>query len=180
MNKNLQKKLQEQIRVIPDFPLKGIMFQDVFSITENPKLFKDVINELSGLCKKHKITKVVGIEARGFIFGSLVAYKNSIPFVPIRKKDKLPGKIIKKKYKLEYGTDQIEIQKHSILNSDKVMIIDDLIATGGTAIASCKLLKSLTSKKLTFCFVIDLHNLGGSKKLKSLNNNVVSIINAVG
>ena len=94
MNKNLQKKLQEQIRVIPDFPLKGIMFQDVFSITENPKLFKDVINELSSLCKKHKITKDVGIEARGFIFGSLTFIKNNIPLVQIRKKGKLHKIII--------------------------------------------------------------------------------------
>ncbi|MDG2159588.1 MAG: adenine phosphoribosyltransferase [Gammaproteobacteria bacterium] len=180
MNKSLQKKLEKEIRVIPDFPLKGVMFQDIFSITENPKLFKDIVNELSNLCKKYKITKVAGIEARGFIFGALAAYKSSIPFVPIRKKGKLPGKIIKKKYKLEYGTDQIEIQKHAILNNDKVMVIDDLIATGGTAIASCKLLKSLTVKKLTFCFIIDLQNLGGSEKLKSLNNNVISIVNAVG
>ncbi len=180
MNKILQKILKKEIRVIPDFPIKGIMYQDIFSITENPKTLKGVVNELSIQCKKYKITKVVGIEARGFIFGPLVAQKNLIPFVPIRKKGKLPGKIIKKKYTLEYGFDQIEIQKHSILDNDKVMVIDDLIATGGTAIASCKLLQGLTSKKLTFSFIIDLQNLGGSKKLKALNNNVCSLIKAIG
>ena len=105
MNKRLQNKLEKEIRVIPDFPIKGILFQDIFSITENPKILKDVVNELSIQCKKYKITKIIGIEARGFIFGPLVAQKNSIPFVPIRKKGKLPGKIIKRKYKLEYGYD---------------------------------------------------------------------------
>ena len=180
MNKRLQNKLEKEIRVIPDFPIKGILFQDIFSITENPKILKDVVNELSIQCKKYKITKIIGIEARGFIFGPLVAQKNSIPFVPIRKKGKLPGKIIKRKYKLEYGYDQIEIQKYSILDNDKVMVIDDLIATGGTAIASYKLLRGLTSKKLTFSFIIDLYNLGGSKKLKALNNNICSLIKVKG
>lgn len=180
MNKILQKKLEKKIRVIPDFPIKGIMFQDIFSITENPKLVREIVKEISIQCQKYKITKVVGIEARGFIFGSLVANKNSIPFIPIRKKGKLPGEVIKEKYKLEYGTDQVEIQKNSIVDNDKIMVIDDLIATGGTAVASGKLLKNLTSKKLTFCFIIDLYNLGGSKKLKTLNNNVISLVSALG
>ena len=97
---------------------------------------KKIINEISKIVKKEKITKIIGIDARGFIFGSIVSNNNNIPFVPIRKKGKLPGAVYKKKYKLEYGYDQVELQKNSLLKKDKVLIVDDLIATGGTAIAA--------------------------------------------
>ena len=111
------------------------MFQDITSITDNKLLFKEIINEISKYVKKLKFTKIAAVEARGFIFGSAVSFKTEIPFVPIRKKGKLPGKVLKQKYKLEYGSDEIQIHKNSINEKDKVLIIDDLIATGGTAFA---------------------------------------------
>ena len=180
MNKNLQKKLKEEIRVIPDFPLKGIMFQDIFSLIENPSLLKKIISEITKVIKKEKITKIIGIDARGFIFGSIASYNNNIPFIPVRKKGKLPGAIYKKKYKLEYGFDQVEIQKNSVLKSDKVLIVDDLIATGGTAIAAAKLVENMTIKKIKFMFIIDLYNLDGAKSLKKKGYKVFSIMKAEG
>ena len=114
MNKKLKNNLEKKIRVIPNFPKKGIQFQDITSITDSKQLFTEVVNEISKYCKKNKFTKVAGIEARGFIFGSAVAYKLGLPFIPIRKKGKLPGKIVKQKYRLEYGMDEIQVHKHSI------------------------------------------------------------------
>jgi len=151
--------------VIPDFPKKGILFQDVTSITDNKLLFKEVVNEIAKYVKKNKFTKIAAVEARGFIFGSAVSYNTEIPFVPIRKKGKLPGKVLKQKYKLEYGTDEIEIHRNSINEKDKVLVVDDLIATGGTAFASAKLLKKCKVKSIEFYFIIDLKNVGGSQKL---------------
>ena len=172
--------LKKNIRVIPNFPKKGILFQDIFSFTENAKIFNKIISNIATLARRKKITKLVGIEARGFIFASAAAYKNKIGFVPIRKKNKLPGKVYKKKYKLEYGFDEIEIQRDAILKKDKVLIIDDLIATGGTALASAKLIEKFYSKKPEFFFIIDLYNLGGSKRLIDLNYNVTSLMKTEG
>ena len=111
MSAKLEKLLNENLRVVPNFPKKGIMFQDIFSLIEKPKLLKKIVGEISKVVIKEKITKIVGIDARGFIFGSIVSNNNNIPFIPIRKKGKLPGAIYKKKYKLEYGYDQVELQK---------------------------------------------------------------------
>jgi len=166
LNKKLKNKLKKNIRVIPDFPKKGILFQDITSITDNKTLFKEVINEISKYVKKRKFTKIAAVEARGFIFGAAISFKTEIPFVPIRKKGKLPGKVLKQKYKLEYGTDEIQIHKDSISEKDKVLIIDDLIATGGTAFASAQLIKKCKVKSIEFYFIIDLKNVGGSQKLK--------------
>ncbi len=180
MSTKLENLLRKNLRVVPNFPKKGIMFQDIFSVIEKPTLLKMIINEISKIIKKEKITKIVGIDARGFIFGSLTSVKNEIPFIPIRKKGKLPGKVFKKKYKLEYGFDEIEIQKGSILKKDKVLIIDDLIATGGTALASAKLVENMSTKTISFMFVIDLYNLGGSKILKKKGYYVFDILKAEG
>ena len=165
MNKKLKNKLKRNIRVIPDFPKTGILFQDITSITDNKLLFKEVVDEISKYVKKNKFTKIAAVEARGFIFGSAVSYKTEIPFVPIRKKGKLPGKVLKQKYKLEYGTDEIQIHRNSINEKDKVLVIDDLIATGGTAFASANLINKCKVKSIEFFFIIDLKNIGGSKKL---------------
>ena len=165
MNKKLKNKLKRNIRVIPDFPKKGILFQDITSITDNKLLFKEVINEISKYVKKNKFTKIAAVEARGFIFGSAVSYKTEIPFVPIRKKGKLPGKVLRQKYKLEYGTDEIQIHRNSIKEKDKVLVIDDLIATGGTAFASANLINKCKVRSIEFFFIIDLKNIGGSQKL---------------
>ena len=165
--------------MIPDFPKMGILFQDITSITDNKLLFKEVVNEIAKYVKKNKFSKIAAVEARGFIFGSAVSYKTGIPFVPIRKKGKLPGKVLKQKYKLEYGTDEIQIHRNSINEKDKVLIVDDLIATGGTAFASAKLIKKCKVKSIEFYFIIDLKNVGGSIKL-SKNYNVNSLVSAKG
>ena len=180
MANRLTTQLKNNLRVIPNFPKKGIMFQDIFSLIENPTLLKIIVKEIKKIVKKEKITKIIGIDARGFIFGSIVSYNNNIPFVPVRKKGKLPGPVYKKKYKLEYGFDQVEIQKNSVLKSDKVLIVDDLIATGGTAIAAAKLVENMTIKKIKFMFIIDLYNLDGAKSLKKKGYKVFSIMKAEG
>ena len=179
MNKKLKNNLEKKIRVIPNFPKKGIQFQDITSITDSKRLFTEVVNEISKYCKKNKFTKVAGIEASGFIFGSAVAYKLGLPFIPIRKKGKLPGKIVKQTYKLEYGMDEIQVHKHSITSKDKVLIVDDLIATGGTANAAAKLISKLGVKKIEFFMIIDLWNLEGSKKI-SKSYQIRSLMKAEG
>ena len=179
MNKRLRNKLKKNVRVIPDFPKKGIMFQDITSITDNKLLFREVVNEIAKYVKKNKFTKIAAVEARGFIFGSAVSYKTEIPFVPIRKKGKLPGKVLKQKYKLEYGSDEIQIHKKSINEGDRVLIIDDLIATGGTAFASAQLINKCNVKSIEFYFIIDLKNIGGSQKLGK-KYKLTSIIGAEG
>ena len=151
--------------MIPDFPKKGIMFQDITSITDNKLLFKQVINEISKYASKQKFTKIAGVEARGFIFGAAVAFKLGLPFVPIRKKGKLPGKVTRQKYSLEYGNDEIQIHSNSITSRDRILIIDDLIATGGTAEAASKLIEISKGRVEAFIFVINLFDLGGSDKL---------------
>ena len=165
MSDNLKKQLKKKIRVIPDFPKKGILFQDITSITDDQKLFKKVVTIIKEYSIKNNITKIAGIEARGFIFGSTVAIQSNLPFIPIRKKGKLPGKTYKQKYKLEYGINEIEVHKNAANKKDKVLIIDDLIATGGTAIASAKLMSKCKVKNIEFYFIIDLKNVGGSQKL---------------
>ena len=166
MNKKLNLELKKKIRVIPDFPKKGVLFQDITSITDDGKLFKKVVIELSNYVKKNKISKVAGIEARGFVFGSAVAVRSGLPFIPIRKKGKLPGKIYKQKYKLEYGIDEIEVHKNAATQNDKILIIDDLIASGGTAAAAAKLISKFNPKEIQFHFIINLYNLDGMNKIQ--------------
>lgn len=158
--------IKKNIEVIKDFPIKGISFQDIFSITRKPDIFKLITQEIIKIIKKQKITKIVGIESRGFLFGTAASYKAGLPFIPIRKSGKLPGKITKVQYKLEYGHDAVEIQSSVIKKSDNILLVDDLIATGGTALASVKLLRKFNSKKINSFFVIDLENLKGSDRLK--------------
>ena len=179
MNKKIKNKLKKTIRVIPNFPKKGIMFQDITSITDNKKLFKEVVLEISKYIKRNKFTKIAAVEARGFIFGSAASFKTDVPFVPIRKKGKLPGKVLKQKYQLEYGSDEIQIHKNSINKRDRVLIIDDLIATGGTAFASAKLIEKCRVRSIEFYFIIDLKNIGGSQKLEK-KYKVSSILETVG
>ena len=180
MKNQLEILLKKNLRVVPNFPKKGIMFQDIFSLIEKPELLKKIVSEISKVVKKEKITKIIGIDARGFIFGSIVSNNNNIPFVPIRKKGKLPGSVYKKKYKLEYGYDQVELQTTSILKKDKVLIVDDLIATGGTAIAAAKLVEKVSLKQVSFMFVIDLYNLNGATVLEKKGYKVFSIMKAEG
>ena len=174
------KLIEKNIRVIKNFPKKGILFQDIFPLTSKPSIFNSIINEICLEIKRDKISKVIGIESRGFIFASAAALKSKMPFVPIRKPNKLPGPVYKLKYKLEYGTDEIQIQKNAITTNDKILIVDDLIATGGTALAAHKLVSKHNSKKISFFFVINLENLKGTSLLTSNKAKVVTLYDTQG
>ncbi len=158
--------LEKSIRNIPDFPKPGILFRDVTTLIQNKSAFKKSIDLLAKKYKGKKIDKVVGVEARGFIFGAAVAYKIGAGFVPVRKKGKLPYKTISATYELEYGTDTLEIHKDAITSGEKVLIIDDLLATGGTVKAVVGLVKQLQAKIIGIGFIIELVDLHGRDKLK--------------
>ncbi len=167
--------IKTYIRDIPNYPQKGIIFKDITVLLKTPNAFAYVINILSARYMKAKIKKIVGIESRGFIFGSALANKLNIGFVPIRKSGKLPYKKYKQKYSLEYGTDEIEIHKDSVEKDEKIVLIDDLIATGGTALASLKLLEKLSPNIYECAFVINLSELGGLDRIKSTKTNTFFI-----
>ena len=158
--------LEKSIRNIPDFPKPGILFRDVTTLIQNKTAFKKSIDLLAKQYKGKKIDKIVGVEARGFIFGAALAYKIGAGFVPVRKKGKLPYKTISTTYELEYGTDTLEIHKDAITAGDKILIIDDLLATGGTVKAAVDLIKQLQAKIMGIGFVIELVDLHGRDKLK--------------
>lgn len=159
-------KIKNAIRTIPNFPIKGIMFRDVTTLYSNPEAMKDIINLTCNYWENKGLTCIVGIEARGFITGSIIASNLSLPFVPIRKKGKLPHDIISQDYELEYGTATIEIHADAINKNDNVLIVDDLIATGGTALASIKLIDKLKAKVSGCTFIIDLPQLEGKKRIE--------------
>ena len=153
------------IRAIPDYPKKGIIFRDITPLLGNAELFKYVIDELAKLCKDQGITKIVGIESRGFIFGAPLAYALGIGFVPVRKKGKLPYKKIAATFTLEYGTDTVEMHEDALTKDDKVILIDDLLATGGTTRAGLELINKLGAKTAFCLYVIELSFLEGGKTL---------------
>lgn len=153
------------IRAIPDYPKKGIIFRDITPLLGNTELFKYVIDELAKLCKDQGITKIVGIESRGFIFGAPLAYALGIGFVPIRKKGKLPYKKIAATFTLEYGTDTVEMHEDALTKDDKVILIDDLLATGGTTRAGLELINRLSAKTAFCLYVNELSFLEGGKTL---------------
>jgi len=158
--------LEKSIRNIADFPKPGIIFRDVTTLIQNKVAFKKSIDLLAKQYKGRRIDKVVGVEARGFIFGSAIAYKIGASFVPVRKKGKLPYKTISTTYALEYGTDTLEIHQDAISPGEKILIIDDLLATGGTVKATADLVNQLGGKILGIGFVIELIDLHGKAKLK--------------
>ncbi|MCM8818111.1 MAG: adenine phosphoribosyltransferase [Candidatus Omnitrophica bacterium] len=159
------KDLKKYIRTIPDFPKKGILFRDITPILQNNQLFKEVIEIFKKEIPKD-IKKVVAIESRGFILGAAVAYLIGAGFVPIRKSGKLPWKKIKMSYNLEYGTDVIEIHEDAIKKGEKVVLVDDLLATGGTAYASAKLIEKCGGIVRKILFLVELEELSGRDKLK--------------
>ncbi|MFA5199042.1 MAG: adenine phosphoribosyltransferase [Candidatus Omnitrophota bacterium] len=159
-------KLSDCIRSIPDFPKPGILFRDITTLIENKAAFKTAIDLLAAKYRGKKIDKVVGAEARGFIFAAALAYKIGAGFIPVRKKNKLPCKTISASYGLEYGTDTLEMHLDSIQPGEKVLIIDDLLATGGTIKAVTKLIEMLHGKIVGIGFVIELVDLKGREKLK--------------
>ena len=168
--------LEKFIRTVPDFPIKGINFYDITTLFDNKITFNYIIQILSNRYKSKGLDKIVAIEARGFILGSALAHSLDLGFVPIRKKGKLPYKKISNTYSLEYGEDTIEIHVDAINKNEKVLLVDDLIATGGTAQASVDLVKQLNGQLYECCFIIDLPELGGSKKLLDDGHNVYSIL----
>jgi adenine phosphoribosyltransferase len=160
------KIIKENIRNIPDFPKPGIQFKDITTVLKNPEFFAFLIETLSHMYQNRGITKVVCIESRGFILGGAIASKIGAGFVPIRKPGKLPAPSYAKKYALEYGTDTLEIHKDSVIESDTVLLHDDLLATGGTALASIDLLKNFKVGKIYLSFLCELDFLKGREVLK--------------
>ncbi len=158
--------VKSRIRTIPHYPKQGIMFRDITSLLQDPVGFRLTINDLAHRYAGMKIDKVAGVESRGFIIGAALAYQLGTGFVPIRKKGKLPGKTMGRDYDLEYGTDRIEIHVDAIAKGEKVLLVDDLIATGGTAEAAAALIEDLGGKIIECCFVIDLPDIGGRKRLE--------------
>lgn len=157
--------LESKIRNIPDFPKKGIMFKDITTILKDNEAFQYCVDTFYERYKNKGITKIVAIESRGFIFGAALAYKMGIGFVPIRKPGKLPAEKIRQEYQLEYGTDSIEIHKDAIAPGEKVLIHDDVLATGGTMEAACKLVKHLGGEIVGISFIAELAFLNPRKKL---------------
>ena len=164
-----------RIRTIPDYPKPGIMFRDVTTLLKDPVGLRITVNELVNRYSGIKINKVAGIEARGFILGAPLAYMLGVGFVPIRKKGKLPAETVSQEYALEYGTDVIEIHKDAIAEGDRVLLVDDLIATGGTAEAAIALVQILGGDIVECSFVVDLPELGGRQRLESLGQKVFTL-----
>jgi len=162
----MSESIKSKIRTVPHWPKQGIMFRDITTLLKDPQGFRETIDLLYDRYKDKKIDKVIGIESRGFIFGAPLAYLLNCGFVPIRKPGKLPAEIESEEYTLEYGKDKIEIHKDAIKKGDKVLIVDDLIATAGTASAARNLVKKLGGELIECAFIIELVDLRGRDKLK--------------
>jgi adenine phosphoribosyltransferase len=172
----LEFDLKDAIRTIPDYPKPGIMFRDITTLLGNARAFRRSVDELVQPWAGRKIDKVAGIEARGFIIGGAVAHQVSAGFIPIRKKGKLPHKRVSIAYSLEYGLDEMEMHEDAVVRGDKVVLVDDLIATGGTAEGAVKLLQQQGAEVLAACFIIDLPELGGADKIRKLGVPVRTLI----
>ena len=176
MDQRLVTDLKATIRAIPDYPKKGIMFRDITTLLGDARAFRRAVDELVQPWAGSKIDKVAGIEARGFILGGAVAHQVSAGFVPIRKKGKLPHTTVRIAYSLEYGVDEMEMHDDAVKPGERVILVDDLIATGGTAEGATKLLRQMGADIVAACFVIDLPDLGGRKKLEALDVTVRTLI----
>ncbi len=176
----LENDLKAAIRSIPDYPKPGIMFRDITTLLGNARAFRRTVDELVQPWAGSKIDKVAGIEARGFILGGAVAHQVSAGFVPIRKKGKLPHTTVRVAYSLEYGLDEMEMHADAIEPGERVILVDDLIATGGTAVGAVSLMRQMGAKVLAACFIIDLPDLGGADKLRALDVPVRTLISFEG
>jgi adenine phosphoribosyltransferase len=172
--------LRDAIRSIPDYPKPGIIFRDITTLLGDARAFRRTVDELVQPWAGMKIDKVAGIEARGFIIGGAVAHQVSAGFVPIRKKGKLPSSTVRIAYSLEYGVDEMEMHADAIEAGERVVLVDDLIATGGTAEGAVKLLRNIGAEVLAACFIIDLPALGGADKLRKLDVPVRTLISFEG
>ncbi|WP_380057147.1 adenine phosphoribosyltransferase [Falsihalocynthiibacter sp. SS001] len=170
-----KKTVQDYIRTIVDFPHEGILFRDVTTLFADPRGFRMAVDQMLHPYAGMEIDKVVGLEARGFILGGAIAHQLSVGFVPIRKKGKLPGTTISQEYALEYGEAIVEIHDDAIQAGEKVLVVDDLLATGGTAEAGIKLIERLGGDVVSCAFVIDLPELGGRKKLEAMGMDVTTL-----
>jgi adenine phosphoribosyltransferase len=166
--------LKAAIRDVPDFPKPGIVFKDITTLLREPALFHGVSNLLAEMCRSHVADKVVAIESRGFILGGMLADRLGLGFVPVRKPGKLPAKTLKASYALEYGTDTLEIHADALKRGERVLVVDDVIATGGTALAVAELCESLGASVSAFAFLVELGFLGGREKLTG--HEVLSLI----
>ncbi|MBX3573658.1 MAG: adenine phosphoribosyltransferase [Mesorhizobium sp.] len=180
MNATLEQTLLSAIRTIPDYPKPGILFRDITTLLGNARAFRRAVDELVHPYSGTGVSKIAGIEARGFILGGAMAHQLSAGFVPIRKKGKLPHTTVRVAYSLEYGVDEMEMHTDAVQPGEKVILVDDLIATGGTAEGAVKLLKQMGADIVAACFVIDLPDLGGRKKLEALGVNVRTLVSFEG
>lgn len=162
------QNIKNSIRNIPDFPKKGIQFKDITTALKNAEILREILNICAQHYKNKKINYIIGIESRGFIFGTALAYILGCGFIPVRKPGKLPAEVISQEYDLEYGTDRIEIHADALNKGDNVLIVDDLLATGGTAKAAADLVQKLEARIAGFAFVIELNDLHGRDKLQSI------------
>ena len=172
--------LKKYIRSIPDYPKKGILFRDITTLIKNEKAFRECINQIIEKSKNFKFEKIAAIESRGFVFASAVSYLLKKPFILLRKKNKLPAERYSVDFKLEYGTATLEMHKDSVNNNDSVLIIDDLVATGGTAHAAAKIIEMSNGKVAGFIFVINLFDLGGCNSLIKKGHKVENLISFPG
>jgi len=172
----MTQQIKSKIRTIPNWPKQGVMFRDITTLLQDAPTFNHTIELLLEQYKDKKIDLVAGIESRGFIIGAILAHRLDAGFVPIRKKGKLPAETESEEFELEYGKDVIEIHKDAIIEGQKVLIVDDLIATGGTAMAACKLIKKVGGELVGFCVIIDLPDLGGKKRLERAGYPVFSLV----
>ncbi len=177
---DVESDLRDSIRSIPDYPKAGIIFRDITTLLGDARAFRRAVDRLVHPWAGMKIDKVAGIEARGFILGGAVAHQASAGFVPIRKKGKLPHKRVSMTYALEYGEDEIEVHADALVAGERVVLVDDLIATGGTAEAAVKLLRQLNAEVLAACFVIDLPELGGADRLRKMGVPVQTLVSFEG
>jgi adenine phosphoribosyltransferase len=167
--------IKSRIRTVPNYPKPNIQFRDITTLLKDPVGLRATVDELARRYKDVKIDKVAGIESRGFILGAPLAYVLGKGFIPIRKKGKLPAETIGHDYELEYGTDRIEIHTDAIDKGEKVLLVDDLIATGGTAEAACKLIDKMGGKIVECCFIIDLPDIGGRARLEKHGHKVFAL-----
>ena len=161
--------IKETIRTVPHWPIEGVMFRDITTLMQDPEAFRETCDQFYERYKDQAIDKVVGIDARGFIFGAVLAYRLNVGFVPVRKKGKLPPETISQDYALEYGTNTVEISENAIQKGEKVLVVDDLIATGGTIYAATQLVEKLGGEVIECAFIVELPDLNGRDKIKDYN-----------
>ena len=176
----IENDLKAAIRTIPDYPKPGIMFRDITTLLSSARAFRRAVDELVQPWAGSKIDKIAGIEARGFIIGGAIAHQLSAGFVPIRKKGKLPHKSVRVAYSLEYGLDEMEMHEDGVARGERVILVDDLIATGGTAEAAVKLLRQMGAEIVAAVFMVDLPDLGGAAKLRALDVQVRTLVDFEG